>query len=136
MPQRYSGANAQVSLDMGSGFVSHDGPAGRTQLRSRFPRDTTRRALPGGVTVTIPRLIRTGSVSWQAVRTAAIDKQLAAAIQQKGTIRIRPEGAGSSKPQILISAIIKPSLTITAGGLCIWTVNATLTGTPNFTAQS
>ena len=138
MTERYSGAAARVSLKVGSGqYIDHDAATGRTGLTSAIGKlATTKRVLPGGYSVTLPMLVRSGTARWTVVRTVATDQQLCGASQQTGTLRLRPQGTGSGLPQAVVPVVIGADLAMTNSGTSIWTVTVTVAGPINRTPQT
>ena len=69
------------------------------------------------------------------LRTRATDRQLCAASQRRGTVRIRPQGTGAGLPQQTVPVVVTASLTISGAQLSAWTVTATKAGPIDDSAQ-
>lgn len=137
MTERRAGRSAQVALKIGSGaFVAHDDAAARTGLAGRNPEQLVERTLPGAGTVMLPVQMRGGQITWTVPRTAAVDRQLAAANNRTGQVRLRPLGAGSGAPQRIVDVLVRTRLVLTGGALPQWTVTALIAGVPDDTAQT
>ena len=136
MAERRSGADAEITLTIGSTAIPLDDAAARTGLAAGFPLQTAPRTLPGGVPVVLPLTVRDGTISCTVLRTVTTDRGLCGANQQRGTLRLRPEGTGSGRPQRSLPVIVQTTLTVVSGGLSAWRIQMRAAGAITDTTQT
>ena len=135
MAERRPGGAAEITLTVGTTSLPLDETAGRSDLVTGFARRTQDRTLPGGIAVTLPLTVRDGTITCIVLRTRTTD-QLCGWNQQRGTLRLRPEGTGSGLPERSLPVVVQTTLTVVSEGLSAWRIQMRAAGAIADTTQT